>query len=246
MPFFHPIPPNFYGPFPEFTQTSPPCTSPSIHMHMPPYPPPFASYIPSTPLTDAIMGKLKSPVDKSTKTIAKKTNVNAGRKKELPCKGLIGKKLYSPKSSPTEILKSFLGKGFLTGYSINHNTLPNLSLRQNDSGIEAPFWLPVVFRPPTGIELDETDIQVATYIFESDKEDEINRHEILARGSKFDANRDSFFNLIPKGWIDEDAMYIEEMLQDDSFYDLEITVRPKVSRFADPKHIETGEQKIGS
>ncbi|XLT72029.1 hypothetical protein HN873_028455, partial [Arachis hypogaea] len=86
MPFFHPIPPNFYGPFPGFTQTSPPCTLPSIHMHMPPYPPPFASHIPSTPLTDAIMGKLKSPIDKSTKTIAKKTNVNAGRKKELPRK----------------------------------------------------------------------------------------------------------------------------------------------------------------
>ncbi|KAL4294178.1 hypothetical protein AHAS_Ahas18G0202100 [Arachis hypogaea] len=43
-----------------------------------------------------------------------------------------------------------------------------------------------------------------------------------------------------------EVMYIEDMLQDDSFYDLETTVRPKISRFADPKHIETGEQKIGS
>ncbi|KAL4343820.1 hypothetical protein AHAS_Ahas11G0116600 [Arachis hypogaea] len=182
MPF-PPILPNFYGPFTGFTQTSPPCTPPSIHMHMPPYPPLFASYIPDTPLTDAIMEKLKSPIDKSAKTIVKKTNTNAGRKKELPRKGLVsvGKKLYSPKSSPTEILKSLLGKGSPTEYSINHNTLPNLNLRRNDSGIEAPF-----------------------------------------------------------------AMYIEEMLQDDSFYDLETIARPKVSRFADPKHIETGEQKIGS
>ncbi|MED6117868.1 hypothetical protein PIB30_113967, partial [Stylosanthes scabra] len=42
------------------------------------------------------------------------------------------------------------------------------------------------------------------------------------------------------------AMYIEEMLQDKSFYDYETTVRPKVSRFADPKPIETGIQKAGS
>ncbi|MED6155802.1 hypothetical protein PIB30_008704 [Stylosanthes scabra] len=40
------------------------------------------------------------------------------------------------------------------------------------------------------------------------------------------------------------AMYIEEMRQDNSFYEDETTVRSKISRFGDPKFIEAGQQKV--
>ncbi|MED6226470.1 hypothetical protein PIB30_104098, partial [Stylosanthes scabra] len=51
-------------------------------MHMPPYPPPFAAPIPSTPLTDAIMGKLKSPVAKTHRAELNKVDINC--KKATP------------------------------------------------------------------------------------------------------------------------------------------------------------------
>ncbi|XP_057737339.1 uncharacterized protein LOC130954599 [Arachis stenosperma] len=141
------------------------------------------------------------------------------------------------------------------------------------------------------MELDDTEIIVATYIFGTNKDNEFGRQEILAKGYKFDATRDSFFNLIPKGWIDQTildvyahmlndeekttskvlrhwymstvflqmalsgtipssqvqedykeafmgkvevlrkALYLKGMLQHDSFYDFESTIRSKVSGF---------------
>ncbi|MED6162175.1 hypothetical protein PIB30_067895, partial [Stylosanthes scabra] len=134
-------------------------------MHIPPYPPPFAAPIPSTPLTDAIMGKLTSPIAKTHRAELNKVGINCKkantrRPKEAPGKHVVGKKLHSPNSSPSEIPISVLSKGSPTGYYINRNNLP---------------WLSIVFRPPVGMELDETDLQVATYIFGTNKKNEIDR-----------------------------------------------------------------------
>ncbi|MED6199687.1 hypothetical protein PIB30_078299 [Stylosanthes scabra] len=151
MPFFSHVSPNFYNTYPGFTQTSPPCTTPSMHMHMSPYPPPFAAHIPSTPLTYAIMGKLKSPVAKTHRAELNKVDVNCKkantrRPKESPGKHVAGKKLHSPNSSPIEIPISVLSKGSPTGYYINRNNLPVSNLRPNISGIEAPIKIAILWK----------------------------------------------------------------------------------------------------
>ncbi|RYR71113.1 hypothetical protein Ahy_A02g005408 [Arachis hypogaea] len=280
IPFFPPIPPNFYGPFTGFTQTSPPCTPPSIHMHMPPYPPPFASHIPGTPLTDAIMEKLKSSLDKNAKTIVKKTNTNAGRKKELPSKGSVsvGKKLYSPKSSPTEISKSLLARG--SKFDANRDSFFNLipkgwidedilcvyahmltNEERLDLGYLRHWYMPTKLaliekNPPSKMIVQYQNsfmgkVETLHKIFVPVNEDNIHWYLVVfdmhERQIIWLDSKPNYEKMERKNFnIRKLAIYIEEMFQDYSFYDLETTARPKVSRFADPKHIETGEQKIGS
>ncbi|MED6116736.1 hypothetical protein PIB30_102960, partial [Stylosanthes scabra] len=83
-------------------------------MYTPPYPPPFAAPILSTPLTDALMEKLKPPVAKTHRAESNKVvineKVNTKRPKESPRKHVAGSKLHSPNSSPSEIPISVLSR----------------------------------------------------------------------------------------------------------------------------------------
>ncbi|QHN96915.1 Ulp1 protease family, carboxy-terminal domain protein [Arachis hypogaea] len=157
MPYFHPMPSQFYNHLGGFNPSSP-YPSLSMPMTMSPYATPFENLSSEQAMTDTIMKKLATP------------------------------------SRIPEFTK----------------------LQPRNLGVEAPFWLPVLFAPPTTMELDDTEIMVATYIFGTNKDNEFGRQEILAKGCKFDATRDSFFNLIPKDWIDQTILDVyAHMLNDE-------------------------------
>ncbi|RYQ95370.1 hypothetical protein Ahy_B08g090638 [Arachis hypogaea] len=318
MPYFHPMPSQFYNHLGGFNPSSP-YPSLSMPMTMSPYATPFENLSSEQAMTDTIMKKLATPSKKSILGV-KKTNLKISRAQSS--KKIHDKQFCVADTPSTDIVKSLLSNASPTGYHINQRIPEFTKLQPRNLGVEAPFWLPVLFAPPTTMELDDTEIMVATYIFGTNKDNEFGRQEILAKGCKFDATRDSFFNLIPKDWIDQTildvyahmlndeekttsgvlkywymptvfsiyvpvnednlhwylvifdmnqcqvilldsnpdpkkkaskifsikqlALYLEGMLQHDSFYDFESTIRPKVSEFPMLEALGIGRQRNDS
>ncbi|XLU24202.1 hypothetical protein S245_060268, partial [Arachis hypogaea] len=56
-------------------------------------------------------------------------------------------------------------------------------------------WIPILFKPPAYIDLDDLDIKMATYI-----------DEVLETTNKFSGTRDNFKSLIPKEWVHGDVL----------------------------------------
>ncbi|QHO23276.1 Ulp1 protease family, carboxy-terminal domain protein [Arachis hypogaea] len=221
MPYFHPMPSQFYNHLGGFNPSSPPYPSLSMPMTMSPYASPFENLSSEQAMTDTIIKKLATPPVKKPSFDRKKSFL--GVKKTNPkisraqsSKKLHGKQFCVSETPSTDVVKSLLSNASPTGYHINQRMPGFTKLQPRNLGVEAPFWLPVLFAPPTTMELDDTEIMVATYIFGTNKDNEFGRQEILAKGCKFDATRDSFFNLIPKGWIDQTILDVyAHMLNDE-------------------------------
>ncbi|RYQ85742.1 hypothetical protein Ahy_B10g105340 [Arachis hypogaea] len=187
MPYFYPMPSQFYNHLRGFNPSSPPYPSVSMPMTMSPY------------LKKASFDRKKSILG------VKKTNPKISRARSS--KKIHDKQFCVTDTPSTDIVKSLLSNASPTEFT---------KLQPKNLGVEAPFWLPVLFAPPTTMDIDDTEIMVATYIFGTNKDNEFGRQEILAKGCKFDATRYSFFNLIPKGWIDQTILDVyAHMLNDE-------------------------------
>ncbi|RYR09751.1 hypothetical protein Ahy_B05g078155 [Arachis hypogaea] len=198
MPYFHPMPSQFYNHLGGFNPSSPPYPSLSMPMTIWPLPP------------------VKKPSFERKKSFlgVKKTNPKISRAQSS--NKIHGKQFCVADTPSTDVVKSLLSNASSTGYHINQRMPGFTKLQPRNLGVEAPFWLPVLFAPPTTMELDDTEIMVATYVFGTNKDNEFGRQEILAKGCKFDATKDSFFNLIPKGWIDQTILDVyAHMLNDE-------------------------------
>ncbi|XLU65567.1 hypothetical protein S245_024776, partial [Arachis hypogaea] len=55
-------------------------------------------------------------------------------------------------------------------------------------------WIPILFKPPAYMDLDDLDIKMATYVFAPNKRSD----EYLVTTNKFSGTRDNFKSLIPK------------------------------------------------
>ncbi|RYR70164.1 hypothetical protein Ahy_A03g016673 [Arachis hypogaea] len=206
MPYFHPMPSQFYNHLGGFNPSSPPYPSLSMPMTMSPYASPFENLSFEQAMTDTIINKLATPpVEKpsfETKKSflgVKKTNPKISRAQSS--KKIHGKQLCVADTPSTDVVKSLLSNASPTGYHINQRMPGFTKLQPKNLGVEAPFWLPVLFAPPTTMKLDDTEIMVATYIFGTNKDNEFGRF---------------FFNLIPKGWIDQTLLDVyAHMLNDE-------------------------------
>ncbi|XLV01435.1 hypothetical protein S245_015772, partial [Arachis hypogaea] len=63
-------------------------------------------------------------------------------------------------------------------------------------------WIPILFKPPAYMDLDDLDIKMATYVFAPNKRSD----EVLATTNKFSGTRDNFKSLIPKEWVHGDVL----------------------------------------
>ncbi|XP_025628190.1 uncharacterized protein [Arachis hypogaea] len=120
-------------------------------------------------------------------------------------------------------------------------------------------WLPPP--PPAYMNLDDSDIKMATYVFAPNKRS----GEVLATTNKFSRTRDNFKSLISKEWVHGDvldlvatyyanragkrnrmsntlAKYLKDMLKYDWFYKYNALFRPMILDFAFVDMLETGEQ----
>ncbi|QHO16032.1 Ulp1 protease family, carboxy-terminal domain protein [Arachis hypogaea] len=73
-------------------------------------------------------------------------------------------------------------------------TLNQENIEHNKRRIEWPSWIPILFKPPAYMDLDDLDIKMATYVFAPNKRSD----EYLVTTNKFSGTRDNFKSLIPK------------------------------------------------
>ncbi|XLU57973.1 hypothetical protein S245_052621, partial [Arachis hypogaea] len=104
--------------------------------------------------------------------------------------------------SLTEEQKALLKKSTPSGYSISMPTLNQKKIEHNKRRIEWPSWIPILFKPPAYMDLDDLDIKMATYVLAPNKRSD----EVLATTNKFSGTRDNFKSLIPKEWVHGDVL----------------------------------------
>ncbi|KAL2326340.1 hypothetical protein Fmac_025398 [Flemingia macrophylla] len=94
-------------------------------------------------------------------------------------------------------------------------------------------WIPMVFNVPKTMVLDDVQSLVAAYIYGVNKDTLQHRKEVLikAGGEKqIFGDRRTLKTLVPKGLVDQEAVFLEEMLCDKSYYDYD-TNKPKISEY---------------
>ncbi|MED6194518.1 hypothetical protein PIB30_029427 [Stylosanthes scabra] len=171
MPYFQPMPSQFFNSMGGFNHNSPPFPSLSMPtMAMSPFASPFRSPnpVPSQMMTDSIMKKLATPKfkkatydGKRAMLSVKKTNPKVS--KSHATKKVLVKQPMAADSSPTNVTMSLLNAS-PTGYYINQRMPGTSKLKPRNLGKEPPF-----------MDLDQTEIMVVTYMFGIDKDNEYAR-----------------------------------------------------------------------
>ncbi|XLT05141.1 hypothetical protein HN51_043890 [Arachis hypogaea] len=78
----------------------------------------------------------------------------------------------------------------------------------------------------TDMALCKDEVSVVTYVFGSDLEDEELNSEIISQTNLWHANRRVMYTLLPNKPLVDEALFIEEMLDDSTFYANQTTHRP--------------------
>ncbi|XLU26892.1 hypothetical protein S245_062958, partial [Arachis hypogaea] len=94
--------------------------------------------------------------------------------------------------------------------------------------------------------LCKDEVSVVTYVFGSDLEDEELNSEIISQTNLWHANRRVMYTLLPNKPLVDEALFIEEMLDDSTFYANQTTHRPVISEYPIIHPAEIGEQNDDS
>ncbi|TKY51415.1 Ulp1 protease family, carboxy-terminal domain protein [Spatholobus suberectus] len=75
------------------------------------------------------------------------------------------------------------------------------------TSVEIPKWLPMLFRPPPTMVIDDVQSQIAAYIFGTNKHDEFNCKEVIVTTTmKTVGDRQTLKTLMPKGLVDQEVI----------------------------------------
>ncbi|MED6150742.1 hypothetical protein PIB30_075462 [Stylosanthes scabra] len=184
MPYFQPMPSQFFNSMGGFNPNSPPFPSRSMPtMAFSPFTSPFRNPnpFPNQVMKDSIMKRLGTPNIKKASYDPKKSVLCVRRTDSKVSKAQAFKRghykqFIAEETQPTDIAMSLLNNPSPTGYYINQRDLGSSKLKPRNLGVEPPFWLSVLFAPPTNMGLEDTEIMVATYIFGTDKDNEFARY----------------------------------------------------------------------
>ncbi|TKY52868.1 Ulp1 protease family, carboxy-terminal domain protein [Spatholobus suberectus] len=109
---------------------------------------------------------------------------------------LLKKKLFS---------HTIVGNSY--GFLVDLEPLHNAKYDGMKTSVEIPKWIPMTFRPPPGMVLDDIQYMVAAYIFGSNKDDDINVKEIIVTTSlNTVGDRNTLNSLLPRASIDQEVL----------------------------------------
>ncbi|TKY61369.1 Ulp1 protease family, carboxy-terminal domain protein [Spatholobus suberectus] len=145
--------------------------------------------------TDEILAKLKSTINGSSSS--KKKKVDKNKKISPLMDDTLRKKLFSHTIS-----------GKSCGMLAEMEPLHNVAYDGMKTSVDIPKWIPILFRPPPCIVLDDVQAVVVAYIFGSNKDDDINGKEVIMTTTTTYADRNTLKTLMPKGLVDQEVLNV--------------------------------------
>ncbi|KAJ1405565.1 Ulp1 protease family, C-terminal catalytic domain [Sesbania bispinosa] len=148
--------------------------------------------------TESIMVKMVSSVERASKAA-----LEMKENEEAPADVGILRNLSSPMKE---------GNTIAAGY-MNYNPPHTSQVDGRTSGVIIPEWMPILFRPPKDMILDEIEAAVALYLFGTNKDDNNNGKEVIVKGRFANGERRHFKCLIPKGMVDQEILTLVACMQ---------------------------------
>ncbi|XLR68200.1 hypothetical protein S83_018872, partial [Arachis hypogaea] len=193
------------------------------------------------------MSSIHQAADSKSHMATKCCSMSPKCEQTLPDDYVIRRSLFSndgtgKKTATEPVITSSLDKAVYVSY---FNPADRKLPLANETA-KIPAWKPVLFCPPADMALCKDEVSVVTYVFGSDMEDEEPNSEIISQTNLWHANRRVMYTLLPNKPLVDEALFIEEMLDDSTFYANQTTHRPVISEYPIIHPAEIGEQNDDS
>ncbi|KAJ1431407.1 Ulp1 protease family, C-terminal catalytic domain [Sesbania bispinosa] len=104
------------------------------------------------------------------------------------------------------IVRNFFTKmdgGDNVDHYINKKPIPIFHNDAIKRGLQIPYWMQLSFRPSIDMDLDDLEVVMAAYIFQSEN---VKEYNVLIRCAWGVGNRKTLRTLIPSTWIDQEVL----------------------------------------